>query len=80
MMQSEPSFKERVVRVGEHPWGFGLYLSGHKPEFREAFGDGRRFGVMADEVERVCPEAVTRNAAGFRTVDYPKPGVTLSRH
>ena len=79
MMMSERACKENVKRVGEHPMGFGLYLFDYKPEFRDAFGHGRKFGVMADEVERVCPEAVRRSAAGRRLVDYARLGVTLAR-
>lgn len=79
MMMSERACKENVVRVGEHPMGFGLYLFDYKPEFRDAFGHGRQFGVMADEVERVCPEAVRRNRFGKMLVDYARVGVVKTR-
>lgn len=67
--------KENVLRVGEHPAGFGLYLFDYKPEF-SAFGTGRQFGVMADEVEKIVPEAVTVGSHGFRTVNYALLGIT----
>jgi len=73
--QSDPALKENVVRVGEHPAGFGLYLFDYKPEFID-FGAGRQFGVMADEVERIVPEAVTVGAHGYRTVNYNLLGIT----
>ena len=73
--QSDPALKENVVRVGEHPAGFGLYLFDYKPEFI-GFGAGRQFGVMADEVECVMPEAVTVGAFGYRSVNYSLLGIT----
>src|SRR5687767_4402041 len=56
---SDPVVKENVVRVGEHPAGFGLYLFDYKSEFRDRCGHGRQFGVMADEVETIFPGAVS---------------------
>lgn len=78
MMNTEPSdplLKENVVRVGDHAAGIGLYLFDFKPEF-SAFGTGRQFGVMADEVEAIMPEAVTRGSHGYRTVNYAMLGIT----
>ncbi|NOU03351.1 MAG: tail fiber domain-containing protein [Novosphingobium sp.] len=72
---SDPACKHNVVRVGEHPAGFGVYLFDYKPEFAR-FGTGRQFGVMADEVEQILPEAVSVGADGYRRVDYPLLGVT----
>jgi len=73
---SEPSFKENIVRVGEHPAGFGLYLFDYKSEHRDACGHGRQFGVMADEVEAIIPEAVLRAPEGHRIVNYALLGIT----
>jgi len=72
---SDPAVKENVVRVGEHAKGFGLFLFDYKAEFR-AYGEGRQFGVMADEVEAIVPEAVSVNAEGYRQVDYALLGIT----
>lgn len=73
---SEPSLKEDVVRVGEHPAGFGLYLFSYKAEYRDECGHGRQFGVMADEVEAIVPEAVMVGENGYRLVDYARLGIT----
>ncbi len=73
--KSDPSVKENIVRIGEHPLGFGLYLFDYKPCFREACGQGRQFGVMADEVERLVPAAVSLGSDGYRLVDYDKLGI-----
>ena len=75
MMASDPRLKERIVRVGTHPLGIGLYLFDYRPAYREAYGGGRQLGVMANEVEKVMPRAVCRNAAGFRMVNYAMLGV-----
>lgn len=61
--------------MGEHPAGFGLYLFDYKAEFSD-LGAGRQFGVMADEVEKIVPEAVTIGSNGFRAVDYALLGIT----
>ena len=75
MGASDPAMKENVARVGDHPAGFGLYLFDYKAQFR-AHGAGRQFGVMADEVEGIVPEAVSLDADGFRRVDYARLGIT----
>jgi hypothetical protein len=74
---SDPALKENIVRVGTHPLGIGLYLFDYKPEFQAEWGVGRRFGVMADEVEAVVPAAVSRSANGFMAVNYAMLGVDL---
>lgn len=77
---SDRAVKENITRVGEHPLGIGLYLFDYKPSFRDAWGHGRQFGVMADEVERVMPEAVRMNSDGYRTVDYAMLGIERAKH
>jgi hypothetical protein len=75
--KSDPALKENIVRVGEHPAGFGLYLFDYKAEVRDACGHGRRFGVMADEVELIVPSAVSIAEDGYRQVDYSVLGITI---
>jgi hypothetical protein len=76
-VMSDPAAKENIVRVGEHPAGFGLYLFDYKAEFRDAWGHGRKFGVMADEVAAIVPEAVSVQENGYRAVDYAQLGIVL---
>jgi len=76
---SDPILKENVTRIGHHPLGFGLYIFEYKAEFRVACGHGRHFGVMADEVERIAPEAVSVHPNGYRQVDYPLLGIFPAR-
>jgi hypothetical protein len=75
---SDRRAKERVVRVGTHPLGIGLYLFDYKPQYRDSWGRGRQFGVMADEVERVLPEAIAVAADGFRMVNYAMLGIRIA--
>ena len=61
---SDRRLKSNIVRIGTHPLGIGIY------EYDIA--DRREIGVMADEVEQVKPEAVTRGADGYQRVYYGK--------
>ena len=76
MLPSDRAYKADVVRVGTHPAGFGLYVFEYAPKFRDAFGHGRQFGVMADEVEAIVPDAVSIGQDGYRRVDYARLGIT----
>jgi Chaperone of endosialidase len=78
MLTSDRALKENIVRVGDHPLGIGLYLFDYLPQYRAAWGQGRQFGVRADEVEAVMPEAVSTHPDGYRRVDYGLLGVRHS--
>lgn len=77
---SERRVKENIVRIGDHPLGFGLYLFDYLPEHRNKWGQGRQFGVMIDEVENVMPEAVSMHSDGYKRVDYSLLGIHRYRH
>lgn len=77
---SDRSLKENIVRVGTHPMGFGMYLFDYKPEFRSIGGYDRQFGVMADEVKSVLPEAVVTHPDGYMMVDYALLGISRAVH
>ena len=72
---SDRRAKARIVRIGNHPLGIGLYLFDYRAGFRDEWGHGRQFGVMADEVETVLPDAVSVHADGFKVVDYGRLGI-----
>jgi hypothetical protein len=67
--------KENIQQIGQHPLGFGLYLFDYKSEFQRSCGEGRQFGVMAQEVELVVPAAVSIAANGYKQVDYRMLGI-----
>lgn len=73
---SDRRVKENIVEVGSHPAGFGIYLFDYKAEYKARCGEGRQFGVMADEVAKVVPEAVLTDEFGFAMVDYDRLGIT----
>jgi hypothetical protein len=59
---SDIRLKSNIVRVGTHPLGIGIY------EY-DIF-DRRERGVMAQEVEKVRPEAVAEHPDGYKMVNY----------
>lgn len=69
---SDPAIKENVVAIGKLDNGLVLYTFEYKPEYKETWGDGTHVGVMADEVEKIMPDAVARHPDGYRMVDYGK--------
>jgi len=76
MVPSDPAIKENIVRVDTHPLGIGLYLFDYKPGYREQRGASRQFGVMADEVAVVMPEAVSVHPDGYKMVNYAMLGIS----
>ena len=76
IMVSDRSVKENIVQIGTHPMGFGLYLFDYKATYKDAHGHGRMFGVMADEVESVMPDAVVMRSNGYRAVNYAMLGIS----
>lgn len=67
---SDISTKQNIVRVGDHKPGIGLYEFEYKPAYQDAWGSGRRLGVLAQEVAIVHPEAVAMHQDGYLMVDY----------
>lgn len=77
---SDRNLKENIIRIGEHPLGIGLYLFDYKPEFRDEWGHGRQFGVMAQEVEKLMPAAVFIHGDGYRMVDSAMLAISRADH
>ena len=61
-------------------YGYWSVRFTYKAPFRQECGYGRQFGVMADEVECVIPEAVSLGANGYKVVDYGMLGISLAVH
>lgn len=59
---SDRRLKSNIERIGTHKLGIGIY------EY-DILGQ-RQQGVMADEVEKVMPEAVVMHPSGYKMVKY----------
>ena len=74
-MFSDPRLKENVVFVGRDP-GTNLALY----EFNYKADPSTRYrGVMADDVQRNYPQAVTRSPEGYLAVNYDLLGVPFTK-
>jgi len=60
------------TQVGSLDNGSPLYTFEDKPQFRDECGHGFRIGVMAQDVEKVIPDAVSVHANGDKMVEYGK--------
>ena len=58
----------------------GLYLFDYKAEYRQQWGQGRQFGVMAQEVETFMPQAVCVHSDGYKMVKYAMLGIKQTVH
>ena len=79
-MVSDRLAKENIIRIGTHPLGIGFYLFDYRREYSDIWGHGRQFGVMADEVEKVMPEAASVHADGYKMVNYTLLGISHTLH
>lgn len=69
---SDIRLKENIEHVGMEK-GHNIY------EFDYKDGSGRFRGVMADEVEKIEPDAVTVHSNGYKMVNYDKIGLQMER-
>ena len=76
MGMSDRRAKQNIVRVTILSNGIGLYLFDYRPGLRDLAGHGRQLGVMADEVEKVVPEAVGMHPSGYKMVNYGMLGIS----
>lgn len=70
IMASDPDMKRdkrKVIDLDDD--GTGLWTYNYKTDPK---GAPKRLGLMADEVEKVVPDAVSRRPDGYRQVDYGK--------
>lgn len=66
IMYSDKRLKEDVEKVGETSDDLGIY------KYRYKSGGPMRLGLIAQDVEKKNPGAVTKDARGYRKVDYRK--------
>jgi hypothetical protein len=69
---SDISIKENIRQIGVLSNGLGVYEYEYKPAYKNTWGHGQQIGVMAQEVEKIIPEAVSVHSDGYKMVDYSK--------
>lgn len=65
-LMSDRRLKTDIKQVGKLDNGLNVY------QYRYVFGGPTQIGVMADEVEKVSPNAVATHSSGYKMVDYSK--------
>ena len=66
IMASDSRLKRNIKRIGTHITGIGIYC------YNYIWGDTMHIGVMAQELQKVKPEAVIETESGYLAVDYNK--------
>lgn len=64
-LMSDRRLKRNIKRIGTHDSGIGIY------SYVYIWGEPG-IGVMADELEKVNPDAVAVHSSGYKMVDYAK--------
>jgi len=74
VMASDESVKENVKEF--NPMEFMNQLTGYKYNYKnpEKHGEGEQVGIMAQDLEKVAPQAVEKDGEGTKTVDFTKLG------
>jgi hypothetical protein len=71
---SDVRMKENIKAIGWLPNGLPVYSYDYKAEFKDDkyCGHGKHVGVMAQDVEKMIPDAVITRPDGYKMVDYTK--------
>ncbi len=72
-MASDKTLKENIIKVGKSALGFNIY------EFNYLWSPKRFRGVIAQEVQKIKPQAVLSNIFGHLLVDYSKLDVNMEQ-
>lgn len=70
--KSDIALKTNIKPVGKLPNGLSLYTWDWTEEAQEIVGNQPSYGVIAQEVQQVIPEAVIKQNDGYLAVDYSK--------
>jgi len=64
--------KENIELIDIRPDGLGIYEFEYRPEFKNTptAGHGRYRGLMAQEVEKIYPNAVVTLDSGYKAIKY----------
>jgi hypothetical protein len=72
---SDEQAKENIKLEGTLPNGLNVYSFEYIKELKPFAGFGRYVGLMAHEVEKLFPEAVSLHESGYKTVNYKLVGI-----
>ena len=72
---SDKRLKTNIKQVGKLDNGIKLYTWKWTDEAKKIVNNQPEYGVIADEVQEIMPEAVTRGPDGYLRVDYAAVGV-----
>lgn len=75
-MASDQNLKENIKHISFSPSGIPICEFEYK---NKNFGKGRYVGVMAQDVEKIIPEAVITTDEGYKMVDYSMIDVNFRR-
>jgi len=70
MAASDRRLKDNIQKMGQLANGLFVYAFNYIGHFAEIWGGQRRFGVMADEVRKIMPWAVSVDEHGYDMVNY----------
>jgi len=69
---SDARIKENISLYKTLPNGINLYDFNYKSPYSSILGTDTKRGVLAQEVEKMYPSAVSENSQGIKQVDYSK--------
>jgi hypothetical protein len=67
---SDVAIKQNIQKIGVLDNGLNLYKYEYKNQYKDTWGHGQQIGVMAQDVEKVKPEAVSMHPDGYKMVNY----------
>jgi Chaperone of endosialidase len=67
---SDERTKYDIKKIGQLNNGINLYSFKYKEEFAAKNGHGMQIGCIAQEVEKIIPEAVETGSDGYKSVNY----------
>jgi hypothetical protein len=73
-LMSDKRLKTNIKQVGKLDNGIKLYTWKWTAEAKKIVNNQPEYGVLADEVQEIMPEAVSRGTDGYLRVDYAAVG------
>lgn len=67
---SDVAIKQNIEKIGVLNNGLNLYKYEYKDQYKDTWGHGQQIGVLAQDVEKVKPEAVSMHPDGYKMVNY----------